>query len=60
MRQCISTKSGPLECGSILTTNGAFSLVTGTYILSEAKNISPKLPLPTKKKNLDKINILNY
>lgn len=46
IRQWISTNNGPLLCGSILTTNFAFSLVTGFDISSDARNISPKLPLP--------------
>lgn len=46
MRQWISTKSGPLECGSILTTYLALRSDTGRLMSSEAKKISPKLPLP--------------
>lgn len=46
MRQWISTKSGPLECGSILTTYLAVRSDTGRLVSSEAKKISPKLPLP--------------
>lgn len=48
IRQWISTNNGPFECGSILTTYLASSAVTGVSITSEARKISPKLPLPTK------------
>lgn len=47
IKQWISTNNGPLLWGSIFTTYLAFALVTGCSVSSDAKKISPKLPLPT-------------